>query len=79
MQPVKVDLTQGNIALIASGVEAGDQVVVDGQERLQQDTPVEVHNASPSGPAGAAPASGDSGKGSDHAGAGKNKKQGKQS
>jgi multidrug efflux system membrane fusion protein len=84
MQPVKVDLTQGNIALIASGVAAGDQVVVDGQERLQQDTPVEVHNASPSGPAGAspagaAPASGNPAKGGDHAGAGKNKKQGKQS
>jgi multidrug efflux system membrane fusion protein len=85
MQPVKVDLTQGNIALIASGVAAGDQVVVDGQERLQQDTPVEVHNASQGGPAGAggaspAPASGDSG-GGEHKGEGKNKdkKQGKQS
>jgi multidrug efflux system membrane fusion protein len=79
MQPVKIDLTQGNIALIASGVSAGDQVVVDGQERLQQDTPVEVHSATPSGPAGATPASGDSGNGSDHKGEGKNKKQGKQS
>jgi multidrug efflux system membrane fusion protein len=79
MQPVKVDLTQGNIALIASGVAAGDQVVVDGQERLQQDTPVEVHNATPSGPAGVAPGSGEPGKGADHAGQGKNKKQGKQS
>ena len=45
MQPVKVDLTQGNIALIASGVSVGDQVVVDGQDRLQSGTPVEVHNA----------------------------------
>ena len=45
MQPVKVDLTQGNIALIATGVSVGDQVVVDGQERLQAGTPVEVHNA----------------------------------
>jgi multidrug efflux system membrane fusion protein len=80
MQPVKVDMTQGNIALIASGVAAGDQVVVDGQERLQQDTPVEVHNASQGGPAGAAPASGDSGSGGpEHKGEGKNKKQGKQS
>jgi multidrug efflux system membrane fusion protein len=50
MQPVKVDLTQGNIALIANGVAAGDQVVVDGQERLQSGTPVEVHNASPGAP-----------------------------
>ena len=79
MQPVKVDLTQGNIALIATGVSVGDQVVVDGQERLQSGTPVEVHNASPGGPAsgsgGSAPAPG---KGSDQSGAPKDKKQGKQ-
>ncbi len=79
MQPVKVDLTQGNIALIATGVSAGDQVVVDGQERLQSGTPVEVHNASPSGPAsgsGGVPAPS---KDSDHPSAPENKKQGKQS
>jgi multidrug efflux system membrane fusion protein len=80
MQPVKVDLTQGNIALIASGVSVGDQVVVDGQERLQAGTPVEVHNASPSGPAGgstgSAPAQGNE---SDHPRAPKGKTQGKQS
>jgi multidrug efflux system membrane fusion protein len=80
MQPVKVDLTQGNIALIATGVSVGDQVVVDGQERLQSGTPVEVHDASPSGPAsgsgGSAPASG---KDSQHPGSPKDKKQGKQS
>lgn len=80
MQPVKVDLTQGNIALIASGVSVGDQVVVDGQERLQAGTPVEVHNTSPSGPAGgftgSAPAQG---KESDHSRAPKAKAPGKQS
>ncbi len=76
MQPVKVDLTQGNIALIATGVSIGDQVVVDGQERLQAGTPVEVHNASPSGSGGSAPAPS---KDSDHSGAPKNKKQGKPS
>jgi multidrug efflux system membrane fusion protein len=80
MQAVKVDLTQGNIALIATGVSVGDQVVVDGQERLQSGTPVEVHDASPSGPAGGsaggAPAPG---KDSNHSGAPKNKTQGKQS
>jgi membrane fusion protein, multidrug efflux system len=79
MQPVKVDLVQGNIALIATGVSVGDQVVVDGQERLQSGTPVEVHNASPATPAGGsggnAPAPGGD---SDHSGAPKNKKQGKQ-
>ena len=56
MQAVKVDLTQGNIALIASGVSVGDQVVVDGQERLQSGTPVEVHDASRADPALALPA-----------------------
>jgi multidrug efflux system membrane fusion protein len=50
LQQVKVDLMQGNIALIASGVAAGDQVVVDGQERLQSGTPVEVHGPSPNSP-----------------------------
>jgi multidrug efflux system membrane fusion protein len=49
LQPVKVDLTQGNISLIASGVMAGDQVVVDGQDRLQSGSAVEVHSAAPSG------------------------------
>jgi membrane fusion protein, multidrug efflux system len=79
MQPVKVDLVQGNIALIANGVSVGDQVVVDGQERLQSGTPVEVHNAPLATPAGGsggnAPAPGGD---SDHSGAPKNKKQGKQ-
>jgi membrane fusion protein, multidrug efflux system len=50
LQPVKVDLTQGNISLIASGVAAGDQVVVDGQDRLQSGAAVEAHNTSPGGP-----------------------------
>jgi multidrug efflux system membrane fusion protein len=47
LQPVKVDMTQGNISLIANGVMAGDQVVVDGQDRLQAGSAVEVHNVSP--------------------------------
>lgn len=83
LQPVKVDMTQGNIALIGTGVSVGDQVVVDGQERLQSGTPVEVHNASPGGSGGAAPTPGGGapapGNGSDHSGAPKNKKQGKSS
>jgi multidrug efflux system membrane fusion protein len=50
LQPVKVDLTQGNISLIASGVAEGDQVVVDGQDRLQAGAKVEVHGSGPGGP-----------------------------
>jgi multidrug efflux system membrane fusion protein len=79
MQAVKVDMTQGNIALIGTGVSVGDQVVVDGQERLQSGTPVEVHDASPSGtssgPGGVAAPAQDS----NHSGDPKKKKQGKQS
>ena len=77
MQPVKVDLTQGNIALIASGVAVGDQVVVDGQERLQSGTPVEVHDASPSSPSGSNGGTPTQGKDADPSGSPKNKKQGK--
>jgi multidrug efflux system membrane fusion protein len=80
MQPVKVDLTQGNIALIGAGVANGDQVVVDGQERLQSGTPVEVHDVAPSGPSGGSGGSApDSGNDSGHSGTPKAKKQGKPS
>ena len=74
MQPVKVDLTQGNIALVANGVSVGDQIVVDGQERLQAGTPVEVHDASPAAAPGSGAAAG-GGKNSDKSGGKKNKKQ----
>ncbi len=35
MEPVQVSLTQGNTVVIASGLQAGDRVVTDGQEKLQ--------------------------------------------
>ncbi len=35
MRPVQVALTQGSTAVIASGLQAGDKVVTDGQEKLQ--------------------------------------------
>jgi multidrug efflux system membrane fusion protein len=35
-QPVKVDLTEGTQVILSSGVNPGDQVVVDGQEKLKQ-------------------------------------------
>jgi multidrug efflux system membrane fusion protein len=50
LQPVKVDMTQGNISLIASGVAEGDQVVVDGQDRLQSGARVETHEVTTAGP-----------------------------
>jgi membrane fusion protein, multidrug efflux system len=57
LQPVKVDMTQGNISLIASGVAEGDQVVVDGQDRLQSGATVEVQGTGGAG-SGAGPAPG---------------------
>jgi multidrug efflux system membrane fusion protein len=35
MRPVKLALTQGNTVVIASGLQGGDRVVTDGQEKLQ--------------------------------------------
>jgi len=79
MQPVNVGLTQGNIALIATGLSVGDQVVVDGQERLQSGTPVEVHDVAPSS-SGASPAGVPApDKGTDSSKPPKNKAQRKQS
>jgi membrane fusion protein, multidrug efflux system len=75
MQPVKLDMTQGNISLIANGLAAGDQVVVDGQDRLQSGSKVEAHGVSAGGPVvGGGTAGGDvastHGKGGGHHGAG---------
>jgi multidrug efflux system membrane fusion protein len=49
MKPVQVALTQGNTVVIASGVQAGDRVVTDGQEKLQVGSRV-----APQAPAGQA-------------------------
>jgi multidrug efflux system membrane fusion protein len=75
MQPVKVDMTQGNISLIANGVAAGDQVVVDGQDRLQSGSKVEAHGVAAGGPvvgggSGNADGAANPGKGANHHGAG---------
>jgi len=35
MKPLQVALTQGSTAVVASGLQAGDKVVTDGQEKLQ--------------------------------------------
>jgi multidrug efflux system membrane fusion protein len=35
MRPVQIALTQGNAVVVASGVQPGDRVVTDGQEKLQ--------------------------------------------
>ncbi len=43
VSPVTVSFTQNNIASIASGVAAGDVVVVDGQDKLQAGSKVDPH------------------------------------
>jgi membrane fusion protein, multidrug efflux system len=40
MRPVRVEQIDGGLALINSGLEAGEQVVVDGQYKLQPGAPV---------------------------------------
>ena len=47
MQPVQIALTQGNTVVIASGLQAGDQVVTDGQEKLQAGSRVSAAGARP--------------------------------
>jgi membrane fusion protein, multidrug efflux system len=40
MKPVQIALTQGNVVVVGSGVDPGDRVVTDGQEKLQAGTRV---------------------------------------
>jgi multidrug efflux system membrane fusion protein len=69
---VAISLTQGNITAITSGLNPGDMVVTDGQDKLQTGSKIEPRNASPSsapggsggnGPPSGTPASGTSASG----------------
>lgn len=42
MQPVKVGLAQGQVTILDSGIARGENVVVDGAERLREGAPVVV-------------------------------------
>jgi len=64
IQAVTVAQTTGNLVAITTGVKAGDSVVVDGQDKLQEGTrinpteaPMPALNAAVAGNAGAKPAS----------------------
>lgn len=48
VRPVSVSLTQGNFASIASGLAPGELVVIDGQDKLQNGSKVDLQ--SPAGP-----------------------------
>jgi multidrug efflux system membrane fusion protein len=50
MQPIKVAQTEGNLALVDEGLKPGQQVVVDGQYKLQPGAHVELTTPQPSQP-----------------------------
>jgi multidrug efflux system membrane fusion protein len=56
-RPVTVSLTQGDTTAVSSGVAPGDQVVTDGQDKLETGSKIEPRNAS----SGNAPGGGKSG------------------
>jgi multidrug efflux system membrane fusion protein len=63
IRSVQVDFTEGNGTVISSGLAAGERVVVDGQDKLQDGTKVEPRssgngNATPSGKSSAPPKQG---------------------
>ncbi len=61
LRPLKVALTQDNLSVIASGVAPGDQVVTDGQDKLQSGSRVDPHPASGSAAGGKAQSPGTAG------------------
>ena len=61
MQPIKIDLTEGTQVILAEGLKNGDQIVIDGQERLKNGSRVVPHAAAArTAPAAAASATADS-------------------
>jgi multidrug efflux system membrane fusion protein len=46
VRPVQVDFAEGNISVIRQGLSAGEEVVVDGQEKLQSGSKVAPHASS---------------------------------
>jgi multidrug efflux system membrane fusion protein len=47
MRPIKVAQTEGNLALVDEGLNPGEQVVVDGQYKLQPGAHVELTKPQP--------------------------------
>jgi multidrug efflux system membrane fusion protein len=56
-RPIQVDFSEGNDSIIRQGLQAGEQIVVDGEDKLQDGTKVVVH-ATPAGAVGAPSTSG---------------------
>jgi membrane fusion protein, multidrug efflux system len=57
VRPVTVMLTEGNISAVGQGLVPGDQVVTDGQDKLQAGSKVEARAAAPPSPANPLPMS----------------------
>jgi len=53
VQPVQVDFTQGNNAVIRKGLSAGEDVVVDGGDKLEPGVVVVTHSSNLNGSSGA--------------------------
>jgi len=49
VRPVQLDFAEGNISVIRQGLNPGEQVVVDGSDKLQAGTGVTTHPSSPAG------------------------------
>ena len=49
---VGISLTEGDITVITSGVNVGDSVVTDGQDKLQTGSKIELRSNSPGSAAG---------------------------
>jgi multidrug efflux system membrane fusion protein len=54
IQPVTIAMTQGNLALISNGLQEGQQIVTEGQDKLQAGSTVAPRN--PTAPKSGAPA-----------------------
>jgi multidrug efflux system membrane fusion protein len=63
MRPVTVTFSEGNYSAVSQGIQPGDMVVTDGQDKLQEGTRVEIAgNGSPgAGPGGGAGGQGNPG------------------
>ena len=62
MRPVKIGITQGGDTSVVEGLAAGEQVVVDGAERLREGSKVEVKEREVPGKEGGRPGGGKGGK-----------------
>jgi multidrug efflux system membrane fusion protein len=54
-RPVTVSLTQGNTTVVSIGVNPGDTVVTDGQDKLQTGSKIEPRSGGPSAGPGSGP------------------------